>query len=731
MEEREIHLRDYWRVIKKRRMTVLTFFVLTLAMTVIGVYTSNLDPVWKARTKLLIEKSDTSITPAEAQGYVRWDPQFLETQFQIIRSKPVAAKVVERLGLDTRYVSWYFEPEGGVSFLQSIRQWGGDLLQFFSASGSGSDFGSKKAALQVEVQTEADIIANVLIEELKITPTKNSHIVNISYEFDSPVIAAMVVNAFTRAYVDELLDMRMKATGYTVEWMSKKADEQRKQLEIAEKALNAYMRRQDIVSIENNINIGPMRVNELSSKLTLAKSQGEELGALYRKVKGLAPGQVLSVPAVSDNESIRAIRRDIDNAEQTILEYSKKYGRRHPLMIRVNNELEFLESHLMNETKRVIKTIDTDFELARENVKNLTAQLLAARGEAITLSEKYVQYKILSRDVETYRHLYNALIAKIKEKSLSEEMQPVNVWTVEQAVPPPKPVDSHRLRNLCLGVLLGLFGGVGIAFFVEYLDNTVKSVEEVEARFGLPVLSVISLMDQKEGCVEEVVKTQPLSSVSENYKSLRASLMLTSGDKPPRRVLLTSMSPADGKTTTTVNLATALANSGKRVVLLDADLRNPCTGKLMKIYSEVGLSTYLSGNMDKEIIVKTDVANLSVILAGPVPPLPSELLSSDRLKVLLDKLEDEYDIVIIDSSPLMPVSDSMILSQLVDTTVVVVRAGVTTYDTLERGLKALQQVGTEVKGLVINGVNAQHGGYDYYGYGGYYGANTYGGDNAA
>ncbi|SCY73821.1 GumC family protein [Desulfoluna spongiiphila] len=721
MEEREIHLRDYWRVIQKRRLTVLTFFILTLTLTVIGVFTSNLEPTWQATSRLLIEKNDSSSSIIESQGYVRWDPQFLETQFQIIRSKPVAVKVVENLDLATRYGSWFLDPdeEKGSIWEDSIA-WVRDMLDSFSAT-EGQGDGPVGVAI-----TDVDIIANALIEELKIKPTKDSKIVNISYEFDNPVIASMVVNAFTRAYMDELLEMRMKATGYTVEWMSKKAEEQRKQLETAEKSLNAYMRQQDIVAIENNINIGPQRVNELSAKMTVEETRKEELRAISERLRTVTNEQALAVPAVSDDEAIQDIRRDLVKAEQTILEYSKKYGRKHPVMIRSTNELDLLQGKLTTETQRVIQSIQNNYEMARENVKNLKSQLLAAKSEAITLSEKYVQYKILKRDVETYRHLYNALIAKIKEQTLSEEVQTVSVWTVEAAVPPVEPVDTHRARNLLLGVLLGLFGGVGLAFFVEYLDNTVKSVEEAEERFGLPVLSVISQMDAKEGRIEDVLKVAPLSSVSESYKSLRVALMLTSRDTPPRRILFTSMAPADGKSTTAVNLATALANSGKKVLIIDGDLRKPNLGNLLGLTSEVGLSTYLSGNSDDSVVINTDVENLHAALAGPVPPLPSELLSSERLKTFLDAMSEIYDMVVIDSPPVMPVSDSLILSQLVDTTVVVVRAGKTSYDMLDRGLKAMEHVGADVKGLVINGAGKKNGGYYYYGYGAYYGGYAYG-----
>jgi len=722
MHEREIHLRDYWRVILKRRFTVLTFFILTLTLTVIGVFTSNLEPTWQATTRLLIEKNDNTSSIIESHGYVRWDPQFLETQLQIIRSKPVAAKVVESLGLATRYASWFLASDDKKTpAWEETLTWVKDMLKSFSATEDEGD------GLEGAKQSDVDIIADALIKELEIKPTKDSKIVNISYKFKNPIIASMVVNAFTRAYTDELLEMRMKATGYTVEWMSKKAEEQRKQLETAEKALNAYMRQQDIVAIENNVSIGPQRVNELSAKRTVTETRKEELRAISERLRAVTPEEALAVPAVSDDKVIQDIRRNLVKAEQTILEHSKKYGRRHPVMIRSTNELALLQNKLTMETERVIQSIQNNYEMARENVKNLKVQLLTAKSEAITLSEKYVQYKILKRDVETYRHLYNALIAKIKEQTLSEEVQTVSVWTVETAVPPVAPVNTHRTRNLLLGVLLGLFGGVGLAFFVEYLDNTVKSVAEAEDRFGLPVLSVISQMDTKEGRIEEVVKSAPRSSISESYKSLRASLMLACRDTPPRIVLFTSMAPFDGKTTTAINVATALASSGKKVIIIGGDLRNPSLCKSMGLSSEVGLSNFLSGNSEDVSILTTDIENLFVIVAGPVPPLPSELLSSNRLKKLLARLADEYDMVIIDSPPVIPVSDSLILSQLSDTTVIVIRAGKTTYEVLERGLKDLQSVGTDIKGFVINGVSKKNSGYYYYGYG--YG--TYYGDNDA
>ena len=465
MEEKEIHLRDYLRVIQKRWFTVFTFFILAVTLTIIGVYTSNLEPSWRANTKLLIEKGDTSISMAEAQGFVRWDPDFLETQFQIIRSKPVALKVVERLGLATRYASWYLKSDDELSTKQKILVWARESLRVFSESDAPVDDNTIGAGRQ----SDEDIIVELLLANLKITPTKDSHIVNMSYEFSSPVVAAMVVNAFTRAYIEELLEMRLKATGYTVEWMTKKADEQRKRLESAEKELNGYMRRQDIVAIENNVGAGTKRVNDLSTKLTTEKTRREVLGTLVKKLKGKDVQEALSVPGISDQAAVERIRRDIGKKEQTIMEYSKKYGRKHPLMIRANSDLAMFQGKLSDETMRVIETIRTDYELAKENIQNLESQLMTAKSESITLNEKYVQYKILKRDVETYRHLYNALISKIKEQTLSEEVQPVDVWTVEEAVAPPRPVNANRSRNLLLGDSSGPFRWNWHGFFYRVL----------------------------------------------------------------------------------------------------------------------------------------------------------------------------------------------------------------------------------------------------------------------
>jgi capsular exopolysaccharide synthesis family protein len=323
--------------------------------------------------------------------------------------------------------------------------------------------------------------------------------------------------------------------------------------------------------------------------------------------------------------------------------------------------------------------------------------------------------------VDTNRDLYNVLMAKMKEQAATEKIQTVNVWTIEPAKIPSDPISTHKARKLLLGLVLGLFGGIGLAFFIEYLDNTVKSPEEAESRLQVPVLGVISYLTQKDQKIEFVVANDPLSAISENYKAVRTAILLSSADKPPACLLIGSMAPKEGKTTTTSNLASALAQLGKKVVVIDADLRRPRIHKVYDLDNSVGLSNYLAGSIEPSIVKSNVIEGVHMIPSGPIPPDPSELLGSKRLEVLLAYLRQKFDVILIDSPPLLSVSDGLVLSRLVDGVLIVTRAGQTTYDIVQTGVKQLRDVHAHITGLIINGADFKKNGYDYYhGYGYYY-----------
>ena len=688
MEEKEIHLRDYLKVIKKRRYTVYTFFTIVFVVVLIG--TLSTTPVYKATAKVLIERVEPYNFSMMYPYYPPYDPEFYETQYQLIKSKSVALKVVNMLSLETTYENYFKD--------------------------------AKKVLADTKEKTKAEILADIITSGLVVTPVKNSKIVNVSFMSTNPDFAQVIANSVARAYVDELLEMRMSASKYSLEWMTKKAEEEKEKLEKAEKALQEYMRVNDIVTLQDKIAITPEKLSEFNAQLIKAETRRKELESLYGKVMAIGSNikEAETIPAIASDPTVQSLRNQIIKAEQNIEELSKKYGKKHPAMIRAEEELRVLEQKKEQEIKRVIGTIKNEYELARSNEQNLKRMLASSKAEALSLNEKFIQYGVLTREVETNRQLYDALIKRIKEQSVTEEVQSVNVWIVEKAEKPKSPVKPRKALNLLLGIIVGLFGGIGMAFFFEYIDNTIKLPEDVEERLGISVLGVIPLLESKEESIIDLILKEPKSVYAESYKTIRTSILLSFADNPPKNVLITSMSQEEGKTVTSVNLAIAFARLGHSVLLVDADLRKPSVHTIFNLNNLSGLSTYLAGaTTDLEVIFKEPLSNLTVIPSGPMPPNPSELLGSSRMHDLISNIKSRFDIIIWDSPPLMTVTDGLILSKLLDATIIVVKAGKTTYEIVSRGLKILKgrretDVAARVIGVVINAFDIKKTDKDYY-----------------
>ena len=692
MEEREIHLRDYLRVISKRRYPVYTFFTVVFIVVLIGTLSST--AIYKASTKVLIERVEPSNLTMMNPYYTAYDPEFYETQYQLIKSTSVAQKVVKMLALENTYES-YFK---------------GNKI---SPSGEKS---------------KADILADIVSGGILVSPVKNSKIVNISFMSSSPEFAALVTNSVARAYIEELLDMRMSASRYSIEWMAKKAEEEKAKLEKSETALQEYMRANNIVTLQDKVSLTPERLSEVNTQLTKAETKRKELESVYRTVLKISanPRDAESFPGIASEPTIQALRNQILKAEQNVEELSRKYGRKHPAMMKAEEELKGLQQKRDQEINRVIGSIKNEYELAKSNEASLRSMLSSTKAEALNLNEKFIQYGVLTREVETNRQLYDALIKKIKEQSVTEEIRTVNVWVVEKAEKPTSPVKPRKSLNVLLGLIVGLLGGIGLAFFIDYLDNTIKSPDEIEPRLGIPLLGVVPLLDPKEDGIEEIIMKEPQSLYAESYKTIRTAILLSSATKPPQNIHVTSMGPNEGKSVTSVNLATTMANSGYSVLLVDSDLRRPRIHSIFRLNNLSGLSTYLAGaTSDIETVFKRPLTNLSVIPAGPVPPNPSELLSSQRMHELMSVLNERFDVIVWDSPPLMTVTDSLILSNILDGTILVIRAGKTTYEMVDRGLKVLKgrresDKESHVLGVVLNGFDLKKSDQYYYQYYNYY-----------
>ncbi len=725
VQEQEIHLRDYISVILKRKTTVLTFLAITFLTVFIATYTAT--PIYTASSQVLIERNTSSNAIESGNSYYRWDPEFLTTQFELIRSTDVTHRVVKQLQLDTKYRHYFFseEKEGLFSFLSSFKTGIKDFIKgFFSSDPEGAETNAEGSGLLVanEPKTDAEIIATKIMGGLSIKPVANTKTVIISYSDKNPAMAKLVTNAMIQAYMDQILEIKLASSNYSLQWMTSKAAEERKKLEGAELALQQYMRDNDLVTVENKLAVYPEKLSEFSSKLSKAQTEQQEFEALYAQIKALGENydNIETIPIFAENKVLQNLRDQIFATEQKIKDLSKKYGYKHPVMINAKAEQALLLREKKIEVDRIIDSTRNSYELAKSREENLKQLLAKTKNEMLNINERFTQYTIMKRDVDMNRVLYDALTSSIKKASVTEQSQEIKIWVVKKAEFPSSPSKPQKKRNLLLGLILGLFGGIGLAFFIEYLDNTVKDGKDVEQRFDLTVLGTVEELQGKDEAIESHLLEHPLSPLSENYRLIRSSLLLSSPDHPPRSLLITSMSPKEGKTSTTYNLARVLSQNNKKVLIIDCDMRRPRTHSLFNVPNSFGLSNYLTGDTKKNPIRPIPDEKLSIITSGPIPPNPAELLQSRRMQLLMDETMKFYDFVLLDSPPIQRVTDSLTLSAIVDGVLLIARSGKTTYDMLDSGLKKLRDIHTPILGIVINGIIRSKKDSGYYGYYEYY-----------
>ena len=711
IEREGTHLLDYLKVVGKQRKMVGGFFVTTFVLVMLGTFAAT--PLYQGTTQVIIEKAAPNALATTYRTYGD-NPEFYETQFQLIQSHAVALRVVRMLSLEDNYDTYLGSYEHP-SIFKLVRKGVRMVVAKVKAVMGLPKAEGPQGELENLKWTKADLIAEKIRAGIDVEPIQNSRIVAINYLSPNPEFAALVANTIAKAYLEETLEIKMEAIRRTLGWMTQKAEEERVKLDASEKKIQDYSRANNLITLENRVAVLPEQLSQVGTELVRAQTRREEAEALYNKVKNIGRNSAVAetIPAIASDPAIRTLQTQILDAEQNIMQLSGKYGEKHPVMIKALGDLKVLKEKMAQEIARSIQSIKNEYELARSTENALHAQMQKSKSEAQRANENFIQYQALNREKETNQQLYDALLAKIKEQTVTGENQPVvNFWVVEKASIPDSPAQPRKGINALLGLAVGLFGGVGLAFLTEYLDNTVKDPEEAEITLGTPVLGTVSLNSDGKSVGETVLK-EPRSVFAESYKALRTALLLSSVGGPPKKVLITSSVSQEGKTTTAVNLALVLAQSEKRVLLIDGDLRKPRLHKLFKLRNTHGLSTYLAGrNSGEELLGRGPLPNLAVITAGPIPPNPSELLSSERMKALLDVLGGQFDIIICDSPPILSVTDSRLLSRLFDGTILVTRGAKTTYEMARRSLKLLRGVNAHVLGIVINALDLKK--HDYY-----------------
>jgi capsular exopolysaccharide synthesis family protein len=726
-QEKTKHLRDYLRVVLKRKGLLLTAASIVFLSTLLSV--SSKTPIYTASTKVLIEKNLDVSRMEGFSGYMLWDPDFQATQLELLRSFNVALRVAKSLDSgQRRHFQTAPAAPGAAALLRDFSAAALDsseaLLRPFIGPKETAAPAAAAAAGKSGPEQETERIAAQIQASIRVEPVRDTKIVTLFCRHKNPAVAQMVANAAVQAYIDETLDIKSSTARHTLQWMTVKAAEEQRKLEISEKALQNYMREQDIVTVENRLVVLPERLSSLSKELAEAQTKEKEHEALHQQIEraGKNYSALEAIPVFAENSVLQSIRAQLLTAEKNVRELSRKYGEKHPVMQQALEEQRTLRAELRSETDRIAASVRSAYELAKSKVRDTAAMMNATKAELLEMNERFVQYGILSRDKEMNRTVFDALSSSIKKTDVTAQSMDVKIWPVQKAELPSVPSEPNKKRALLAGLIGGLISGLGLVFFLEYLDNTVNSAQSVEERYGLTVLGTVEELRGKKRDVAAFVRENPLSPLAESYRLIRSGLLLSTPERPPKVILITSMAQQEGKTTTTKNLAHILAQNEKKVLIIDCDMRRPRQHALFGEPNSFGLSSYLSGTLEpqQQLIRQLPENPVALLPAGPPPPNPAELLQSARMAQLLREQREQFDFILLDSPPVQQVTDSLALGPLADGTVLVVKAGGTTYEMLDSGIKRLHDSRAHLLGIVLNRLKKKHGDRGYYGYYSYY-----------
>jgi capsular exopolysaccharide synthesis family protein len=628
---------------------------------------------------------------------------YIETQSRILTSQTLALQTIRNMSLAGN-------PE-------------------FSGAGTSEAFASGTLKNQ---KLPAGIGA--FLGSLTVRRIPSTHLMEVSFESTDPQLASRILNAHLENYIEQNYASRYEATADATKWLQSELDELSVRVRRSEDARIAYERNNQIWSVDDKndkSNVTTARLADLNKELTDAQSESLKKQSLYEFAKS---GDLDAVPQLRDNSVLQDMQRRHAELSISYTDAVNQYGPNFPKVQRLQAQMKDLDEQMVRERKGIIAQLESDYREAKQHEDLLSRALDEQKAEVNAMSEKMIQFNILKREAEANKSLYDSLETKLKEAQISSGLKSSNIRIVDPAVVPSAPLRPAKTRNIALAFLVGLVGGVGLALLREYMDNTVKTPDDVETLVRLPSLAVVpaftgsSTLPKRSGLfrtrstnghekrIELVAQHLPKSQMSEAFRALRTALLLSQPDHPPQVILVTSALPREGKTTAAANLAVTLAQLGDKTVLVDADLRKPGVGRLLNLGTDkyAGLSSYLAGvsTLDLVTVPHPLIPNLAAITTGPLPPNPADLLSSHKLSEAIAELRKEYKFIVVDSPPVMAATDAVILSVQADGVLLVVRSGETPKEAFSRTRDLLTSVKCNLLGVVLNAVDS--GAPDYY-----------------
>jgi capsular exopolysaccharide synthesis family protein len=735
-----INFRELWRRVRKRKWLIAVLAVIITSIVTVDIFRTK--STYVAAATIEVGKENQQLVQGATVIIQGNDNDSMKTTMLNIKSRPLLEEVAANLHLDQN--PKFFDVTSRKSVWEALMTIAGKL----KPEGLGGPTQQPDAAKPITDSTELTEAqraklapyVGVLSGYLSVDQIPETRALVISFTHTEPALARDVANGVAETFISRSFETKTEKFTKTSEFLDTTTRKLQAKVEEAEKQLADYTREHDIFS-DPKETFSSDKLSRLQDQVGRAETNRILKQSLFEQVQ---KGLVGQLPESFDDTRTGALQTKLQELETQAAELDVKYGPDNPRVREVQGQIAAIKKQITDSRSTLELKLRADYERAVREEASLKAAFERAKAEAVSQNQANIQFNILKQNVDTSKAMYVEFLQKTSQADVQKAQQHNTNRIMEPAGLPGGPVGPRRLRTIMMAFFLSLVGGIGLAFFLEYLDNTVKTVEDVSRYAQLPALSVIPAIEgatakrignkrQKRiggginsnlpvlSGAAQIVALESRSSAAEAYRVLRTSVLLSTAGHPPKTMLITSGQPSEGKTTTVINTAISLAQLGASVLVVDCDLRKPSAHKIFGIDPSQGLSTYLSRDVELEgLIRKLQIANLSLLPSGPIPPNPAELISSERMRHLLQTLSERYDHILIDSPPLINVTDPVILSTMVDGVILVVHGGKSTRDVLRRARQELTTVGAKIFGVVLNNVDLKREGYDDYYYYRYY-----------
>ncbi len=767
--ENEVHLLDYWRAIRKRLWLVIG--VAALLTTLSMVYVARKPDVYEAKSQVQVDLENNPAYAGKTAPMIVSpvnDPAYFNTQLQILTSPGLLRRVVKTLDLDHNQA--FLRPQAS----QSHSTWK-TILQMLGVRGRDKNPNTQQNNVLPMTSAVAPATSNddlveakrlapyvgALLGGLRVDPVrenragyyKETRLIDIDFQHGDPEVAAKVVNCVADTFVRSNLEKKNETNTSTSEFLSKRVTELQQQIRADEEKLVNYAKNNQILSLDASQNTVVERLSGLNKQLIEAENERMEAESEFNAAS--KPGAA--------NAKAESASKEVETTESRLAELKQKRAQllvdateEAPEVRELDQQIEVLQKHLTDTRSRgtatLLKNLETKYRQTVEREDALRKSFNQQKGETVTQNEAAINYRILEQEIGTNKGLLDNLLQRSKENDVVLAGRPNNISVVDYAIVPDFPVGPSRMRTVMLAFMLALGLGIALALLLEYLDDSVHSTDDVEKVLRLPALAVIPAMGSSSASrrllssatslqktngsngnnPELLINVNGRSALAEAYRQLRTSVLLSTAGRAPKTLLVTSSLPGEGKTTTAVNTAISLAQTGASVLIIDADMRRPRLRSIFHLTEREGLSSILSSEVRPEqmldAIQKDPASGLNVLTSGPIPPNPAELLGSEQMRKLLTVLSIPFTHIVIDSPPVSSFTDGVLIASIVDGVLLVVHGGKSSKAVVRRSRQLLTDVGGKIFGVVLNNVSARSHDYYYY-HRGYYHQNYYGGDS--